>query len=347
MNGRSGIKTVFVSLSLALLLYIAYVIRTAVLLILVSIILSVIFTPLVTKIRHIRFGRWSPSQGLAILILFVLALSAVGIFFAFAVPPITRDTHQLTQDLPKNLESFQQKLRHIPFGETMAYRLNENAIRQWIDTGLHTAFGFLRGFMSGVMALLTLVLLIAYFMLDGDRAFQWAMSLLPLSARERLAQTLQQGASRMQRWLYGQLTLMVILGSLSALVFGLLGVRYYYALAIFAGAANFVPILGPIATVIVAGAVAALDSWTKVLGVLIFYAAYQQVENAYLTPKIMRSAVDLPGVAVIVALTIGGELAGLLGAIVAVPTAALLATVINEYLGQHSREREWEERRAA
>jgi len=67
-------------------------------------------------------------------------------------------------------------------------------------------------------------------------------------------------------------------------------------------------------------------------GVIIFYLVYQQVENAYLTPRIMRSAVDLPGVAVIVALTIGGELAGLLGAIVAVPTAALVATVVNDYL---------------
>jgi len=347
MNGRSGMKTVVVGLSLALLLYIGYVIRTAVLLIVVSIILSVIFTPLVNKIRQIRLWRWSPSQGFAILILFALALSAAGIFFAFAVPPIAHDTQQLTQDLPKNLESFQQKLSHIPFGGTIAARLNENGIRQWIDTGLQTAFGFLRGFMSGVMALLTLVLLIAYFMLDGDRAFQWAMSLVPVSARDRLAKTLRQGASRMQRWLYGQLTLMVILGSLSALVFGLLGVRYFYALAIFAGAANFVPILGPIATVSVAVAVAALDSWTKVVGVLIFYGVYQQVENAYLTPKIMRSAVDLPGIAVIVALTIGGELGGLLGAIVAVPTAALLATVVDEYLGQDSREHKREERRAA
>lgn len=151
----------------------------------------------------------------------------------------------------------------------------------------------------------------------------------------------------MQRWLYGQLALMLILGSASAVVFGFLGIRYFYALAVFAGVANFVPILGPIATVLVAGVVAALDSWTKVLGVVIFYAVYQQVENAYLTPKIMRKAVDLPGVAVIVALTIGGELAGLLGAIVAVPTAALTATVLNEYLAQRFAPRGMESKRAA
>jgi predicted PurR-regulated permease PerM len=99
--------------------------------------------------------------------------------------------------------------------------------------------------------------------------------------------------------------------------------------------------------VVVAGTVAALDSWTKVLGVLIFYAVYQQVENAYLTPKIMRATVGLPGVAVIVALTIGGELAGLLGAIVAVPTAALVATVVNEYLANQPSPSAVESKRAA
>jgi predicted PurR-regulated permease PerM len=124
----------------------------------------------------------------------------------------------------------------------------------------------------------------------------------------------------------------LILGSFSALVLGLLKVRYFYAIAVFAGLANFVPILGPILTVIVAGIIAALDSWTKLLGVVIFYAVYQQVESAYLTPRIMRATVDLPGISVIVALTIGGELAGLLGAIVAVPTAALIATLVDELI---------------
>jgi predicted PurR-regulated permease PerM len=151
----------------------------------------------------------------------------------------------------------------------------------------------------------------------------------------------------MQGWLYGQMILMLVLGSASAVVFGLLGIRYFYALAVFAGLANFIPILGPIATVVIAGLVAALDSWTKVLGVVIFYLVYQQVENAYLTPRIMRAAVDLPGVTVIVALTIGGELAGLLGAIIAVPTAALIATVIREYLMDHNPSAAMPSRRAA
>ncbi|HEY0308726.1 MAG TPA: AI-2E family transporter, partial [Acidobacteriaceae bacterium] len=81
--------------------------------------------------------------------------------------------------------------------------------------------------------------------------------------------------------------------------------------------------------------IAALDSWTKMTGVFIFYAIYFQVENAYLTPRIMRSSVNLMGLAVIVALLCGSTLAGIVGALVAVPTAALVAVLMDEYMVVH------------
>jgi predicted PurR-regulated permease PerM len=78
--------------------------------------------------------------------------------------------------------------------------------------------------------------------------------------------------------------------------------------------------------------VAAVDSWGRVIGVAIFYAIYLQVENSFLVPRIMKSRVGLPGLAILVALLIGSALAGVVGAMVAVPTAVLVAELINEYL---------------
>jgi predicted PurR-regulated permease PerM len=172
----------------------------------------------------------------------------------------------------------------------------------------------------------------AYFILDGSRGFQWILSMVPRQQRGRLDQTLRRAAARAQRWLLGQAILMLILGGSSALVLGVLGINYSYALALFAGLANFVPVLGPIVTVILAGSVALLDSVKKSIGVLIFYAIYQQVENAFLRPRIMKSSIQLSPVAVIVALAIGGEAAGGVGAMIAVPTAAIVSTLTDEYL---------------
>jgi predicted PurR-regulated permease PerM len=164
------------------------------------------------------------------------------------------------------------------------------------------------------------------------------MSLFSPAVASRLDPTLRRAGVRMRGWISGQLMLMLILGSASAVVFGILGIRYFYLLAVIAGVANIIPLLGPILTVVLAGLAAAMDSWGKVLGVFIFYAIYQQAENAFLTPRIMKSQVPLSSTAVIVALLLGGEVAGVAGALVAVPSAVLVSVLLDEYVVQkHSR----------
>jgi predicted PurR-regulated permease PerM len=141
----------------------------------------------------------------------------------------------------------------------------------------------------------------------------------------------------MRLWLVGQAGLMLILGTLTLIVFGILQIKYYYALAVFAGITNFIPIIGPLTSFALSAVVAALDSPGKLLAVVIFYISYQQLESAFLTPRIMKSTVDLPALAVIIALALGGALAGILGALIAVPSAALAAVLIDEYLVKKDR----------
>jgi predicted PurR-regulated permease PerM len=140
----------------------------------------------------------------------------------------------------------------------------------------------------------------------------------------------------MRGWLTGQLFLMLILGGSSLVTFGLMKLPYFYLLGVFAGIANIIPLLGPLATVILASAIAATQSLWKVVGVLIFYAIYQQVENAFLTPRIMKAQVELSSAVIIVALLIGGEIAGIAGALVAVPSAVLVVELASEYLVRDS-----------
>jgi predicted PurR-regulated permease PerM len=100
------------------------------------------------------------------------------------------------------------------------------------------------------------------------------------------------------------------------------------------GLFNIIPIAGGVITIVLAACVAALDSWTKMAGVLIFYLIYANVENVFLTPRIMRSSVNLMGLTVLVALLLGTALAGIVGALVSVPTAALITVLLEEYAVQ-------------
>lgn len=314
--------------ALVLGLYIAWMVRDVLLLIYVSALFAVVISPAVSMVQRVRINGWHPGRGLSIVAVIFIGLLVLGLIVGFALPPIIRDAQGLAAAWPKQVARLTERIRHLPFVQ----HIDPSALQQHVADAAGGVIGVFKGIAGGIFWFFSWLILTAYFIIDGDRAFHWFVSLFSPNTRERLQPTLLRAEGRMRHWLVGQGALMLILGCASLAVFWLLNIKYFYALAVFAGLANIVPIIGPLASVTLAGIVAAFDSWTKLAGVLIFYFIYQQVENAFLTPRIMKSTVDLPPLAVIIALSFGGALAGVLGALVAVPTAAVVAVFIDEYL---------------
>jgi len=324
---RSALAAVLV----AGFLYLVWRLRHVLLLIYISILFAVIFMPVVRKIQQVRVYKWHPGRGAAVILILISALMIVAAVAIFMMPPIVEDFRNMAEDLPRQVQHFAERVQMFPFGKAIERSVSSIHISTYMREFAGKAIAAAQGVFSGLLNVFLVILLAAYFITNGPEVCQWAISFVPQGQQQRLRSTLTRAAERAQQWLTGQILLMLFLGSASTVVFGLLHIRYFYALGLFAGLANFVPVIGPTATVLVASAVAMLDSWTKVLGVIIFYVVYQQVENAFLSPRIMKAKVGLPGVAVIVALAMGGALAAVPGALVAVPTAAIVATVLNEY----------------
>jgi predicted PurR-regulated permease PerM len=316
------------AVGLVVALLIAYYLRHALLLIYVSILFAIVLTPAVRFIQRLSIGRWHPGKGLAILLLLISLLVLVGVFIGIVIPPIVRDTHEFASDLPSRLPEMMERLRKIP----ALNRLAPQDLQEQLTSLAARLPRLLSGIAGGLVGFFTWLILTIYFVLDGRRTVDWGLRLLPEHTAFGLRPVLLHARDRVRRWMLGQLLLMLTLGVLSAIVYNLLGIRYATGLAVFTGMANIVPIVGPVASVLLAAVAAAFDSWMKVVGVLAFYAVYQQLENGFLTPRIMRATVELPALAVVVALLIGGELAGLLGGLVAVPSAALIAVFVDEYL---------------
>jgi predicted PurR-regulated permease PerM len=322
---RSDILFAF---AVAILLLIAWYVRGVLTIIYVSALFAVVLGPVIESIRRIRIGSWRPSRGIAIIAMILLGLGGITLFLLFAIPPIYRDLQAFATDLPAKTSRLYERVRHLPGGSS----INLSALQEHATSAVGGAFGLLGGIAGGLFGFFSWFILTAYFILDGERAFRWFLSLVSPQHRPRLEATLTRAEKRMSKWLLGQFALMLILGTVSSIVFLSMHVKYAFALGVFCGIANIVPIIGPVVSITLAAVVALFDSWTKCLGVVIFYIVYQQIENAFLTPRIMKSTVDLPALAVIIALSIGGTLAGILGALVAVPTAALIAVIIDEYL---------------
>ena len=316
-------------------LLLAWRLRDVLTIIYVSALFAAVLLPVVNSIVQFetRGGR-RISRALAIALLLGAVFLLLGLLLALGLPPVISDIRQFASDLPDRIPPLVARLKHLP----LADKLGVDNMTQRAEKGLSATaeylFASFPAWMSRIFDLVTAVVLCVYFMLEGNYAYQWFMSLLPVHNRLRLAVTLEKAEIRMSKWLLGQGLLMLILGISSTVTFGLLHVRYFVLLGVLMGLMNIIPIAGGVITIIIVGAVAALDSWTKMAGVFIFYLIYVNIENAYLTPRIMRSSVNLMGLSVLIALIAGTELAGVAGALVAVPTAALVAVLMDEYMVQ-------------
>jgi len=287
--------------------------------------------PLVNRITRVHFRGRRLSRLVAIILLVVTVFVALMLLFVLGLPPVIRDIHQFAEDLPERIPAIVAHLKKLPLADKFGV---DSLAQRAEDAASSTASYLFASFplwMTRIFALLTAFVLCIYFMLEGEYAYKWLLSLFTAGHRTRLQTTLARAEKRMSKWLVGQGSLMLILGVSSITVFGLLRLRYFVLLGVLMGLMNIVPIAGGIVTILVVGGVAALDSWTKMACVFAFYAIYINIENAILTPRIMGSSVDLMGLTVLIALLLGTAVAGVVGALVAVPTAVLVTCLIDEY----------------
>jgi predicted PurR-regulated permease PerM len=321
------------TLAMALAVYVAWLVRGVLVLLYVSALFAVVLTPVVRATSRLRVGRWHPFQGAAAIFILLLAVAAALTAFGFlAFPPVIRDLEALSGEVPTRVPTLLAKLRQMPFAD----RLNSAEIIAWIQGSLSHAAAYLllsiRDWAGALVQVVEGFVLTLYFILEGDRAYRWFLSFLPPQPRQRLDDTLRRAAIRMEKWLLGQASLMLILGVASTIVYLSLHVRYAYALGVLTGLLNVIPVLGAAVSITLALLVAAIDSWGRVLGIAIFYLVYLQVENSFLVPRIMKTRVNLPALAIFSALLLGSAFAGILGLVVAIPTAVLASVLLDEYL---------------
>jgi len=326
---RSDILFAFI---LALACYLAWLVRDFLVLLYVCGLFAVVLTPLVQSITLFRIGNWQPFKNSAVFVLLLAALGSILAFGFLALPPVIRDMHEFAREMPTRLPAILDKLKHVPFADQLNSPDNLSKLQDLVSQAATHLLFSITNWASGLFTVITGLVLTIYFITEGDHAYRWFLSFFPLESRTRLDRTLRLAEIRMGKWLLGQGSLMLILGVLSTIVYLSLGVRYAYALGVLTGVLNIIPVLGAAASIALALLVASIDSWGRALGIAIFYVIYLQVENSFLTPRIMRNRVGLPGLAIFVALLLGAALEGVIGAMVSIPTAVLVAILVDEYL---------------
>jgi predicted PurR-regulated permease PerM len=325
-------RDIVFAFALAAACYVAWLIRDVLVMLYVSALFAVVLSPVVNSTAQLRIGRRQPFKGSAIFVLLLFLVAATTAFGFLALPPVIRDLHEFAREMPSRLPGFMDKLSRLPFAKQLDTADAASRLEGYASQTVSYLLLSIGDWAGRLFDVIMGVVLTIYFILEGDTAYRWFLSFFPTERRERLDKTLQLAKLRMGKWLLGQGSLMLILGVLSTIVYLTFHVRYAYALGVLTGVLNIVPVLGAAVCIALALLVASIDSWGAVAGIAVFYVVYLQVENSYLTPRIMRNRVGLPGLAILVALLLGAELEGILGAMVSVPTAVLVAVLLDEYL---------------
>jgi predicted PurR-regulated permease PerM len=322
-----------------IILWCAFLARHALLIIYVSGLLAIGFSPIVRLIERQkvlpigskRFPRW-----LAILILYLVILGTITLVGFLVFPPLVDQAQSLWAQLPGMFDRAQQFL--IDKG-ILSQRLTlREAVERAPGRGTDAvgiAARAVANVAGGLFGIFTALILTFYILVEANRLGALWLRLFPRERRAQAAEASREATIKVSAWLGGQLLLGAIIGTTSAIGLWALGIPFFYVLALIAGIGEMIPVIGPILSAIPAIAIAATVSMKKVLFVLIFFVVQQQVENHVLVPKIMSRQVGVSAVTVIVALLIGGELLGILGALLAVPTAAILQVIGEQILREN------------
>jgi predicted PurR-regulated permease PerM len=316
-------------------LWCAFLVRDVLLLIYVSGLLAVGFSPIVRLIERQtllpigtrRFPRW-----LAILVLYLAILGTLTLIGVLVIPALVRQARQFWTALPDMFERAQAFL--IAKGWLREHlTLREAVSRTPVGDGsdaVATVFSAVAGVVGGLFGVVTVLILTFYLLVEADTLRATMLHLFPARRRPRVDAASRDITLKVSAWLGGQLFLGGVIGASSAVGLWLLGIPFFYVLALISGIGELIPVIGPFLSAIPAIAVAATVSVQKVLLVIIFFVVQQQVENHVLVPKVMSRQVGVSAVTVIVSLLIGGKLLGIAGAILAVPTAAILQVLFTE-----------------
>jgi predicted PurR-regulated permease PerM len=308
-----------------------FLVRETLLLIYVAALVAIGLSPIVNWIQRHRWTPRNMPRWSAILVIYLLFIGILVAVATLVLPPLIEQARELWAERLGLIQRGQQWL--IERGLLSRELSMQEAVTQAPGTGtdaVGTIVGALWGFVGGIFGLVTILILAFYLMVDSDNIVNVFVRLFPRGKRRRVREACDSVSTKVSAWLGGQLLLAAIIGTSAAAGLWLMGVPYFYVLALVAGIGEMIPMVGPLLSAIPAVVVGFTVSPQMGAGVAIFFFIQQQVENHLLVPKVMERQVGVSAVVVIVALLIGGSLLGIVGAILAVPSAAILQVLIHE-----------------
>jgi predicted PurR-regulated permease PerM len=302
--------------------------RQVIVLLVVAMFIAVGLAPLVDRL--VAWGL--PRTAAVAAVGAFLVLTFVG-FVAAVAPPLASQTADLLAQLPENLRQLRENatIQRLDQQYDLIDRLGSVLTGGNLAT---TLFGGVVGFgkvvLGSLFGAITVLILALYFLAALPRIKRQAYLLAPRSRRARVQLLGDEILAGIGGYVAGALLIASLAGASSLVFLGILRLDYALTLALVVAVLDLVPLIGATVAAAIVSLTALIDSPAKAVACVVFYVVYQQVENYVLYPRIMGRSVDVPPALTLVAALIGGALLGIVGVLLAIPSAAALLLLFRE-----------------
>ena len=323
-----------VGLSLVGLLAVLWLARQVLTWILIALFLALAINPYVEFLQR----RVVRRRGLATALGFGTVLIAIAGLAAAFVPTIAGEVGDFVDALPDLVRDLTEGRGRLGFLENRYHIVErvQDAVRELdverVLAASGTALSVTKGIITAVVATITIVVLTFFMLLEGPSWVDRALGQLPPASRERWQAIARDIYKTVGGYVSGALIIAFVAGVSATIVLGIAGIPYAFALGLLTFLFDLVPPAGATIATVLVSTVAILHSVPAGIAVLVFFVLYQQFENHVLYPTVYSRTVALSPLAVLIAVLIGASLAGILGAIAAIPVAGMVQVLLRDWL---------------
>lgn len=313
-------RTIIFTAVFVLFLQLVWLIRDLIFSLFIAFIIMSALKPIVNFLYEKKIPRI-----LAVVIVYFLFLGLFVNGLSVIIPPLVKQSAQLLRNLPQIIADLWPRLTDF---------FNLESLYQYLPGITGQAFNFAVNIFSNALFILTTFFFGFYFLLEESLIKSMTTNFFDEKKAQRASVVFNQIERRLSSWFWGEMVLMFIVGLLNYVGLSLIGIKFALPLAVLAGVLEIVPNLGP--TIAAVPAVIIGFSQSTFLGLAAFAVAFivQQLENSFIVPLVMKKATGLKPIITLVALIIGGRLAGALGVILAIPATLVIETLLFEIIRQ-------------
>ena len=313
-----------------ILFWLLFVLRDVLLMLIGAIIIAFAIEPLAHKLQEYKVPR-----GLSVVVVYLLFIGVLAVAVTLILPILAEQTIQLSLQVPQMIEALDHKFGGL-FGldsAEIAPQLQQSISSLGNNlTNISTVvFQQTRSIFSGVLSLVLVFIIAFYLVMEEDALKKLFRFIVPKQHMAYVELMIDRIQAKLGRWVLAQLFLGVVIGLSVGVGLWIIGVKYALALGLVAGLLEVFPVIGPMIAGVLGTVIALSQSFTLGIFALILYVVIQQTENHILIPNIMRKATGLNPLVTLIAVLLGGRLAGLVGVILSVPVATIISIILADF----------------